>query len=193
MVSLKRVFSQFLYIGATAFGGPLALIGLMEERLVEKKKMVSDEQFSEAVALGQTLPGPVAVDAATHIGYCLRGFLGAVSATLGIILPAFLIMLVLAPAYLKLGGLPQVEAFFQGARAAVVAIILAVCWRMGKKSLKSVPMCMIAAAVFFVTVLCRLGPPAEAIGPAIPVEAGSVILAGVLGVWLCRAGGEGKP
>lgn len=187
-MSLRRIFAQFLTIGATAFGGPLALIGLMQERLVERQRMVSSEDLAESVAVGQVLPGPVAVNAATSVGYRLRGFAGALVATSGVVLPAFLIMLVLSPLYLAYGEVPQVEAFFRGTRAAVVAVVLAACLRMSKKMLKSSPHYAIAALVFALAVVCRVGPVSRWMGPRVPVEALLVVVAGTLGVVLCSPG-----
>jgi len=132
-MKLTTLAGRFLRIGATGFGGPMALMGLMQNLLVDKTKEVDAEDFAEGVALGQILPGPVAVDCATHIGYRLRGVLGAVASTGGIVLPAFLLMLVITPLYLHYGKVPQVVGFFRGVGPAVVAVILAAAWRLGKK------------------------------------------------------------
>lgn len=189
-MSLRRIFVQFLAVGSTAFGGPLALIGLMQERLVERQRMVSSEDLAESVAVGQVLPGPVAVNAATSVGYRLRGVAGALTATAGVVLPAFLIMLVLSPLYIAYGEVPQAEAFFRGTRAAVVAVVLAACFRMSKKMLKNRPHYAIAGLVFALAVLCRVGPLAKWTGPRVPVEALLVVVAGVLGIVLCPPGPE---
>jgi chromate transporter len=128
---------QFLRIGATGFGGPMALIGLMQERLVEKEQAIKAEEFAEGVALGQILPGPIAVDCATYIGYRLRGFWGALVTTGALVLPAFVAMLILTPIYLRYGTVPHLAGFFKGVGAAVVAVIIAACIRLGQKSLRA--------------------------------------------------------
>lgn len=130
---LRTLARKFLKIGATGFGGPMALIGMMHRDLVERGQDVPEETFSEGIALAQMLPGPDAVDCATHIGFRLRGFIGATVATAALVLPAFLIMLVVSPLYLKYGQIPQASGFFRGVGPAVVAIILAAGWRMGRK------------------------------------------------------------
>jgi len=130
---LSTLAAEFLRIGATGFGGPMALIGLMQRRLVKEDGGVDAEDLAEGVAIGQMLPGPVAVDCATHIGYRVRGLLGAAVSTGALILPAFALMLVIAPLYLRYGRVPQVEGFFSGVAPAVVAVILAAAWRLGRK------------------------------------------------------------
>jgi chromate transporter len=123
-LSLATLAGRFLRIGAMGFGGPMALIGLMQERLVEKDKVVTPDDFATGVALGQMLPGPVAVDCATHIGYHVRGLLGACATTGALILPPFLLMLVMTPLYFRYGQVPQVAGFFKGVSPAIIAVII---------------------------------------------------------------------
>jgi chromate transporter len=152
-MSLWRLALSFLRIGATGFGGPMALIALMQERLVERDKAISPEDFSEGVAIGQILPGPIAVDCATHIGYRLRGLLGALVTTGALIAPPFVAMLILTPIYLEYGTIPQADGFFRGVRAAVVAVIGAACVRMGEKSLRGAVPWTLGVGALVATVL----------------------------------------
>lgn len=146
-MKLTSLAGTFLRIGATGFGGPMALIGLMQRHLVEKSGAVSEEEFAEGVAIGQVLPGPVAVDCATHIGYRLRGIAGAVVTTGAIVLPAFALMLVLTPLYLMHGHVPQVGGFFSGVGPAVVAVILMTAWRLAPRFVTGWKTACIAVAV----------------------------------------------
>lgn len=130
---LRTLAGRFLRVGSVGFGGPMALVGLMQEQLVEKDKEVSAEDFSTGVALGQILPGPVAIDCAIYLGYRLRGFLGACVAAGSVVLPPFLAMLVLTPMYLHYGAVPQVAGFFQGVAPAVIAVILMAGYNMASK------------------------------------------------------------
>ncbi|MHB8993730.1 MAG: chromate transporter [Armatimonadota bacterium] len=132
-MTLRTLATRFLRVGAMGFGGPMALIGLIHEQVVEKHQDVSEEEFSTGVALGQILPGPVAVDCATHIGHHLRGWAGASVAAGAMLLPAFLLMLVLTPLYLKYGRIPQVSGFFQGVAPAIIAVILMAGYNMAQK------------------------------------------------------------
>lgn len=130
---LTSLALKFLRIGATGFGGPMALIGLMEHHLVQKAKAVTPEEFAEGVAIGQILPGPVAVDCATHIGYRLHGVVGALVSVGALILPPFLLMLAITPLYLAYGRVPEAQGFFRGVGPAVVAVILVAAWRLSKR------------------------------------------------------------
>jgi chromate transporter len=145
---LQTLALRFLKIGATGFGGPMALIGMMHRDLVERGQEVQEETFGEGMALAQMLPGPDAVDCATHIGFRLRGFLGATIATVALVMPAFLVMLVVSPLYLRYGQIPQATGFFKGVGPAVVAIILAASWRMGRKVVSDWRAGLVAAVVF---------------------------------------------
>jgi chromate transporter len=130
---LRTLAARFLRVGAMGFGGPMALIGLIHEQVVEKHHDVSEEEFSTGVALGQILPGPVAIDAAVYLGHRLRGFWGACVTAGSMILPAFLLMLVLTPLYLKYGHVPQVSGFFKGVAPAIIAVILMAGYNMAQK------------------------------------------------------------
>ncbi|NPV46289.1 MAG: chromate transporter [Armatimonadetes bacterium] len=159
---LRTLALKFLKIGATGFGGPMALIGMMHRDLVETGE-VSEETFSEGVALGQMLPGPVALGCATYLGYKLRGALGATVSAGALLLPPFALMLVLSPLYLHYGTVPQVGGFFKGVGPAVIAIIIATGWRMGRKSITSYRGAIVAAAVL-VAALLKLHPAILVIG-----------------------------
>jgi len=147
-LSLGGFFAVMMRVGATGFGGPMALISMLQQHLVERRKAVSAEEFSEGVAIGQVLPGPIAVDAAIHVGYRLHGWLGATAGACGLILPPFLIMLVLTPLYFHYGRVPQAQGFFAGVRPAVVAAIVAATVRLGKRGIKNRRGTFIAVLVF---------------------------------------------
>ncbi len=147
-LSRSGFFATMLRVGATGFGGPMALISLLQQHLVERRKAVSGDEFSEGVAIGQILPGPIAVDAAIHVGYRLYGWLGAVAGAVGLVLPPFLIMLVLTPLYFHYGRVPEAQGFFAGVRPAVAAAIAAAALRLGRRGLKDRRGYAIAAIVF---------------------------------------------
>ncbi len=172
-MSLWRLMVHFLRLGATGFGGPMALIGLMQERLVEKEEAISAEEFSQGVALGQVLPGSITVGCASHIGYRLRGIRGAIVATGSIVGPAFVAMLILTPLYLRYGEVSQVHGFFRGMGAAVVAVIAAACLRLGQESLRDVVPVLIAVGAL-VGVLVQVQPILL------------ILAAGVIGIVLLR-------
>jgi chromate transporter len=162
-LSLAKFFAVVVRVGATGFGGPMALISMLQQHLVERRKAVTNDEFSEGVAIGQVLPGPIAVDAAIHCGYRLHGWLGAVAGAIGLVLPPFLIMLVLTPLYFHCcGRVPDVQGFFAGVRPAVAAAIVAATVRLGKRGIRDRRGCVIAVTAF-VWMLVRdyLAPLAE--------------------------------
>ncbi len=136
--SLWELTRVFVKVGATGFGGAMPMLAMIHAEMVEKRRWVSQEEYDESVMIGQILPGPVVVDAATYLGYRLRGWPGAVVACATFILPSFLMMLALTLVYLHYGQAPQITGAFRGLGAAVVALILSAAWRMGKPALKDV-------------------------------------------------------
>lgn len=154
----------------------MALIGMIHRRLVETGA-VSEETFAEGVALGQILPGPVALDCATHIGHRLRGWLGAVVCAGGMMAPPTLLMLILTPLYLRFGRVPVLGGFFAGVAPAVVAVILATGWRMGRRSLREWRGGLIAALA--------AGGVLLKVNPAL-----LIVLGGLLGMLLMPRSGQ---
>lgn len=148
-MSLGEIAKGFLRIGATGFGGPMALLGLIEEQIVRQSAELTEEDFAEGVALSQMLPGPLAVDCAAYLGYRLRGIGGALLSTGALILPAFLLMLIATPLYLKHGRLPALEGFFFGVAPAVIAVIFWTGFRLGTQFLTNYAAVAIAALVAF--------------------------------------------
>lgn len=134
-VSLWRLFWTFLRIGATAFGGFMALIAVVQTTVVQQRKWLSQEEVLDGISLAQILPGPMAVNVVSYIGYRLRGSLGAVVSATAVILPAFGLMLLLSWLYLQFGEIPAVKSAFAGFIPAVAAIIFSTAWGMQAKAL----------------------------------------------------------
>lgn len=155
-MTLRRLAARFLRIGATGFGGPMALMSLMQQQLVERGE-VEQEELANGMALGQMLPGPQAVNCATYLGYRLRGLAGAVVSAGALLLPAFVLMLILTPAYFAYGARPEATGFFRGVGPAVVAVILAAAWRMAPRFIVGWGSGLIALVAFAGTML-KLNP-----------------------------------
>jgi len=134
-VGLLQLAGVLLKVGATGFGGAMPMLALVHTEYLEKRRWVTQEEFDEAVMVGQIMPGPIAVDAITHMGYKLRGWPGAIVSWFCFILPSFLLMVVLTLLYLRYGGVPQFVGLFRGLGAGVVAVIAAAAWRMGRPHL----------------------------------------------------------
>jgi chromate transporter len=122
-VPLWRFYAYFLRLGATGFGGPIALAGFMQRDLVEQRHWISAEDYTDGLALAQLAPGPLAAQLAIYLGFVRGGTLGATIVGLCFILPSFLIVWAIAVAYVSYGGLPWMQALFYGIGAAVIGII----------------------------------------------------------------------
>lgn len=127
---IKALFSSFLKIGMFTIGGGYAMIPLMEKELVDRRKWLTREEFMDQLALSQSMPGVLAVNMATGVGYRLRGWRGAVSAIAGNIAVPIVLILLLAMAFREFQGNVWVERFFMGVRPAVVALIAAPVFRL---------------------------------------------------------------
>ena len=130
--TLGGLFLSFLKIGLTGFGGGLAVLTNIRHIVVQERRWLSEQDFVEALALGQSLPGTSAGNAVTYIGFRLRGWRGAAVSLAAFILPSMLMMIALAILYDRFRALPNTEQLFHGFNAAVVALIAVTAWRMAR-------------------------------------------------------------
>ena len=133
---LGEVAALFLKLGAISFGGPAAHIALMEQEAVSRRGWLGREHFLDLLATTNLVPGPNAVEMASHIGFLRAGWPGLLAGGVGFTLPAALISLGLAWVYVRFGALPQAAALFYGINPAVMAIILVATYRLGRTALK---------------------------------------------------------
>ena len=124
MQRLSTIFFSFLKIGMFTFGGGYAMLPLIEQELITKRKWIEQKEFLDLLTLAQSVPGPIAVNTSVFVGYKVRGFGGAVAALLGSVLPSFAIILVIAIFFAGIRQNPVVDAAFKGMRPAVVALII---------------------------------------------------------------------
>lgn len=120
---LLQMFWIFAKIGAFTLGGGYAMVPLIQSEVVDKKEWVKKDEFIDILAVAQSTPGALAVNMASFIGYRLKGVAGAVSATLGCVLPSFITILIIAAFFTKVMGQRIVERAFMGIRPAVAALI----------------------------------------------------------------------
>lgn len=151
---LKDLFLVFAKIGAFAFGGGYAMISMIEVNCVDKRKWITHEEMMDVTVMAESTPGPIAINMATYVGYKQAGMAGAVSATIGIMLPSFLIIFLLSGVLDALLQYPIVQNLFRGIRMAVPLLILDAGFNMVKKMKKKPLPCAIVlcamAAMFFV-------------------------------------------
>ena len=123
MASLWSIFYSFLKIGAFTFGGGYAMIPLIEAEMIQKRGWLSREEFINQLTIAQSVPGPIALNTAVFVGYKTRGLKGALAALVGVIIPSFVIILLIATYFTDFKDNPTVAAAFKGMRPAVVALI----------------------------------------------------------------------
>lgn len=146
--SLPYIFFTFLKLGATAFGGYMSLVAIVQKQLVEIDKKMKEEDLLDGISLTSVLPGPVAVNTIAYVGYLLRGIPGAIAAFAGILLPSFFLVILLSWLYFTYGNIPAVKNIFSGIAPTITALIVTVAIGMARKTIK-VPaqwvICLLAA------------------------------------------------
>lgn len=153
MKKILTLFLTFFKIGAFTFGGGYAMIALLENELVDKKKWLTRDEFLDMTAVAESTPGPVAVNSATYIGYKIAGIGGAAAATFAVCLPSFVIIYVISLFLDKFMSLKYVSYSFKGIQVCVVWLILSA----GIKMLKSLEKNALNITVTVsVAVLCTL-------------------------------------
>jgi len=151
----RELVRYFLRLGLLGFGGPVALVAQMERELVTERGWVTKDQMREAIAVCQSLPGPLAIQVGIYISYLRGGFWGAWAGGWAFILPNFVIVAALGALYVHFGGLQPVTAIFYGVSPAVIALILHSCYRLAKLGMEHWLQWALAVACFGVTVAVR--------------------------------------
>jgi chromate transporter len=152
---MAELATYFLRLGFLGFGGPVALVGQMERELVNDKKWLSKEQMREAIAICQSLPGPLAIQVGIYIAWLRCGFWGAWLGGWCFILPNFAIVAALGALYVYLGDLQPVTAIFYGVSPAVIALILHSCYRLARLGMEDWLQWAIAAVCLVDTVILQ--------------------------------------
>ncbi len=132
---LREVCLLFFKLGATGFGGPAVTIAMMEDEVVTRRKWLTRQYFLDLVGTTNLIPGPNATEIAIHVGYLRAGWPGLIAGGACFIVPAALITMAFAWAYVRFGALPAVAPFLAGIKPAVLAVIVAALWRLGRTAL----------------------------------------------------------
>jgi len=150
---LWKIFLTFLKIGAFTFGGGYAMIPLIQKEAVEKNHWVTDEDILDIVAIAESTPGPIAINAATFVGYRVKGFAGALAATFGVVLPSFVVILTISYVLQQFRDWKVVDYAFRGIRAGVLVLMLKALFKMFKTNKKSTVGYIIMGLSFVLTAL----------------------------------------
>ncbi len=180
MKELLDMFLTFARIGGFTFGGGYAMLPMLQKEVVNERHWATDEELMDYYAIGQCTPGIIAVNTATFVGYKNRGIPGAIMATLGVIAPSLVIIMVIAAFISNFMALSFVSSAFAGIRACVFVLIASAVVKLAKKSLIDKGTISIAIGVFLMSLF-------TSVSPAI-----LVIAAGIIGIILKGGKGEKK-
>jgi chromate transporter len=136
-VSLAELGLIFLKLGTTAFGGPAAHIAMMEDEFVRKRRWITEAEFLDRIAAASLIPGPSSTEVAIFIGQAKRGWAGLVIGGCCFIIPAAVLVTLIAAVYARFGSLPQVEGILYGIKPAVIAIIVQALWSLSRTAVKT--------------------------------------------------------
>ena len=157
MEKIKRKFKDNIYldlflcffkVGVVTIGGGMAMVPLLQEKICDKYKWMSEEEILDCIAVSQGLPGVIAINMATYVGYVKKGFLGALLTTFGVILPSFVIIILVVCFLEVVGTNPYIGGALEGIKAAATGLIAFAAWKMGKQTLSSAFQWVLALAAF---------------------------------------------
>ncbi|OBA75196.1 hypothetical protein A5641_24450 [Mycobacterium sp. 1554424.7] len=164
-VGFGRILAYFLKLGAIGFGGPIATVGYMQRDLVEQRQWINRQDFLDGVALGQTMPGPLAAQVAMWVGYLRRGAAGAAAVAAAFVAPSFAIVVAVGAVYSHYTGSRVVQALFYGIAPAVMAIVTIAAIKLIKLTDgRDWRLWSISAAVFALTALTGSEPVLVIVG-----------------------------
>ncbi|MGI6450608.1 MAG: chromate transporter [Desulfitobacteriia bacterium] len=155
---LWDLFIAFTRASNLGFGGGPAVVPLIQAEAVNKYKWMNNEEYSDALAIGNALPGPIATKMAAYVGYRVAGWPGAFSALLGTVAPMLLVVVFLGNLIMTYSDSPALQAMLQAVRPVVVVLIAHTAYEMGKKSFPAVGTWLIAVVTVAILVLTSLHP-----------------------------------
>jgi chromate transporter len=149
--TLAELARVFLKLGTVAFGGPAAHIAMMEDEVVRRRQWLTREQFLDYLGATNLIPGPNSTEIAIHIGHARAGWKGLIVAGACFILPAAIIVSVIAWAYVRFGALPPAVGILDGVKPVVIAVIAQALWRLGRTALKTPTLIAVALVATIAT------------------------------------------
>ncbi len=154
--SLADIAMYFLILGATGFGGPVALADYIRRDLVQNKAWLTEGEYKEGLAIATACPGPLAYQLGVYCGFVLRGFSGALVTAISFALAPFLIVVALASLYSRFAGSWELRALFYGIGPVIIAIIVKACWNLGVKTIgRNVIALAVAIVACAITVIVK--------------------------------------
>ena len=132
-----KLFFVFFKIGLFTFGGGYAMISVISHEVVEKRKYITDEEFSDVVAIAESTPGPIAINSSTYIGYRVGGVFGSILASIAVCLPSFIIIYVISLFFTRFLELELAAKAFKGIQCGVAVLIIAAAFKLFKNVKKN--------------------------------------------------------
>ena len=185
--SLGTLFFTFFKIGLFTFGGGYAMIALLEEEFIQRRKWLDKDEFLDMAAIAESTPGPVAINSATYLGYKLAKVPGAATATVAVCLPSFLIIYAISLFFEQFTQLTVIANAFKGIQVCVIYLIFSA----GVRMLKSLDKSLFAIGVFAAVMLVMVGLSLAGVSVSSILL---IFLSGAAGVaaWLIGRRKEGK-
>ena len=189
MKKYLALFLTFAKVGVCTFGGGYAMLPILQRELVEKKGWATEDQLADYYAVGQCTPGVIAVNTATFVGASQGGVWGGIIATLGVVFPSMVIIILVAAFLRNFMENQWVVHAFNGVRAGVVALILSSVIKLVKGAMKDVPTGVIYVAVLALSAVNLFVPTESALLSALCSPVALVLIAGVAGLCVKAAKG----
>ncbi len=185
--SLETLFFTFFKIGLFTFGGGYAMIALLEEEFIQRRKWLDKDEFLDMTAIAESTPGPVAINSATYLGYKLAGVSGAATATVAVCLPSFLIIYAISLFFEQFTQLTVIANAFKGIQVCVIYLIFSA----GVRMLKALDKSPFATGVLAAVMLVMVGLSLAGVSVSSILL---ILLSGAAGVaaWLIGRRKEGK-
>lgn len=171
-MTLLKLFLSFLKIGAFSFGGGYAMLPLIEKETIEIHGWLTTKEFIDILAVVEMTPGPIAINSATFLGYKVAGVWGSVVATIGVVLPSIVIILIIAHFLSKFKDSPYVDWAFRGIRPVVLGLIVSASITVARNAFIDVKSAIIAVVLFYFLAFKKLHPIL------------AIVIAGVIGVFV---------
>ncbi|KAB3530075.1 chromate transporter [Alkaliphilus serpentinus] len=153
-----KLFVIFFRVGAFTFGGGYAMIPIIQKEIVENTELISEKEFLDLIVVCQSLPGALAVNTSTFIGYKIAGVLGAFIALIGTVLPSLVFIILIAIFYNRISDIKEIQLFFKGVRPAIVSLIFISVLKLGKNMRRSNFNIIIGLAAFFAITFLNIHP-----------------------------------
>lgn len=155
---LLQLFVSFFTIGFFSYGGGYAMIPFIEREIVVRQAWLTAEQFIDIIAIAEVTPGPIAVNSATFVGYKIAGVGGSIVATIGVVAPSLLVLMLIAYLFIRYQGAPGLKAAFAAMRPAVVVLIAMAAISLGQKTITDFRSIILAVTVLVLMLNTKINP-----------------------------------